>query len=112
MRLRELETQLTGRVIFPGDEQYDRARTVYQGGIDRRPAAVARVADAADVARVIAFARNAGLELAVRGGAHSAAGHAVSDGGVVLDLAEMRGLAIDHGSLTAWAETGLTTGEY
>jgi FAD/FMN-containing dehydrogenase len=112
MGLRGLETQLTGRVILPGDDQYDGARTVYQGGIDRRPVAIARVANASDVARVIAVARDAGLELAVRGGAHSAAGHAVSEGGIVLDLGEMRALAIDHGDRTAWAETGLTTGEY
>jgi FAD/FMN-containing dehydrogenase len=112
MELRELDAQLTGRLILPGGDEYDRARIVFQGGIDRRPAAIARVADAADVAQVVAVARDAGLELAVRSGGHSAAGHGVSDGGIVLDLADMRALAIDQGARTAWAETGLTTGEY
>jgi FAD/FMN-containing dehydrogenase len=112
MNLRELETQLKGRVTFPGDDDYDRARTVFQGGIDRRPAAVVRVADAADVARVVAHARDHDLELAVRGGAHSAAGHAVTEGGVVIDLGDMRALAIDPRERTAWAETGLTAGGY
>jgi FAD/FMN-containing dehydrogenase len=70
------------------------------------------VADAADVARVIAIARETGLELAVRSGGHSGAGHGVSEGGIVLDLSDMRALDIDPQSRTAWAETGLTAGEY
>jgi FAD/FMN-containing dehydrogenase len=107
-----LRDRLAGRVIGPGDPGYDRARRVYFGAIDRRPAAIARVAGADDVARVIAYARESGAELAVRGGGHSTAGHGVSEGGIVLDLAEMRGLAIDPEARTAWAEPGLTAGEY
>lgn len=102
----------SGRVIAPDDPEYDQARTVFLGGIDRRPTVIVRVADAADVAKVIALARETGLELAVRSGGHSSAGHGVSDGGIVLDLADMRGLDIDVKGRTAWAETGLTAGEY
>ena len=103
---------LDGRVIAPGDPGYDEARTIFYGGIDRRPAAIVRVAHAGDVARVIALARESGLELAVRSGGHSTAGHSVTDGGIVLDLREMRKLEIDAERRTAWAETGLTAGEY
>jgi FAD/FMN-containing dehydrogenase len=107
-----LRAVLNGRVIAPDDAAYDEARTVFYGGIDRRPALIVRVADAADVSHVVALARESGLELAVRSGGHSLAGHSVSDGGIVLDLSEMKGLEIDVERRIAWAETGLTTGEY
>jgi FAD/FMN-containing dehydrogenase len=61
---------------------------------------------------VIGLARDSGLELAVRSGGHSASGHGVVDDGVVIDLSEMKGFEIDPESRTAWAETGLTAGEY
>jgi FAD/FMN-containing dehydrogenase len=108
----QLADDLKGRVIGPDDPDYDQARTVFSGAIDRRPALIVRVADAGDVARVIAMARESGLELAVRGGGHSGAGHGVCDGGIVLDLSDMRALEIDPERRTAWAETGLTAGEY
>ena len=107
-----LRGELRGRVIEPDDAGYDEARAVANGAIDRRPAAIVRVADAADVARVISLARETGMELAVRSGGHSAAGHGVSEGGIVLDLADMKALDIDADGRTAWAETGLTAGEY
>jgi FAD/FMN-containing dehydrogenase len=102
---------ITGRVIEPGDADYDKARTVFVGGIDKRPTAIVRVADAADVARVITVARETGMELAVRSGGHSGAGHCVSEGGIVLDLSDMKGIEIDVAGKTAWAETGLTAVE-
>jgi FAD/FMN-containing dehydrogenase len=108
----ELRAVLHGRVITPDDAAYDGARTVFYGGIDRRPAAIVRPKDATDVSRVVSFARERGLELAVRSGGHSLAGHSVSEGGIVLDLRDMKGLAIDVAGRTAWAETGLTAGEY
>jgi FAD/FMN-containing dehydrogenase len=108
----QLRAVFNGRVITPDDAAYDEARTVFYGGIDRRPALVVRVADATDVSHVVALARESGLELAVRSGGHSLAGHSVSDGGIVLDLSEMKGLEIDVERRTAWAQTGLTTGEY
>jgi FAD/FMN-containing dehydrogenase len=108
----QLRTELGGRTIAPEDPDYDEARTVFSGAIDRRPAAIARVADAADASRVVSLARETGMELAIRGGGHSGAGHGVSEGGLVLDLTELRGLEIDPDTRTAWAEAGLTAGEY
>ena len=102
---------IKGSVISPGDAGYDEARTVFIGGIDRKPALIVRVADAADVARVIALARETGLELAVRSGGHSGAGHSTTDGGIVLDLSLMKGIDIDLTGRTVWAESGLTAVE-
>ncbi|MBI5961463.1 MAG: FAD-binding oxidoreductase [Chloroflexi bacterium] len=107
--LREI---LKGQVIAPDDAGYDAARTVFVGGIDRRPAVIVRVADATDVSRVVTYARTTGIELAIRSGGHSGAGHSVSNGGIVLDLSDMKALDIDAEARTAWAETGLTAGEY
>jgi FAD/FMN-containing dehydrogenase len=107
-----LRETLTGRVIAPEDADYDAARTVFAGDIDRRPQVIVRAADANDVSYVIAVARDTGLELAVRSGGHSNAGHGVSEGGIVLDLADMKALDIDIEGRTAWAETGLTAIEY
>jgi FAD/FMN-containing dehydrogenase len=107
-----LRAGVKGRVIAPGDSEYDAARTPFYGGIDRRPAVIVRVADAADVARVVSLARETGLELAVRSGGHSIPGHSVSDGGIMLDLAGLTSLDIDIERRTAWAETGLTAAEY
>ncbi len=108
----QLRAALSGRVIAPGEAGYDEARIVFYGGIDRRPAVIVRVADAADVSRLVSLARETGLELAVRSGGHSVAGHGVSEGGIVLDLSAMRALDIDVERRTAWAQTGLTAGEY
>lgn len=108
----ELRTAFNERVIAPEDPGYDAARTVFMGGIERRPAVIIRVADANDVARVVSLARETGLELAIRSGGHSSAGHSVSEGGIVLDLSNMRALQIDVKGRTAWAQTGLTAGEY
>jgi hypothetical protein len=108
----DLRAQLKGRVIAPSDPGYDQARTVFYGGLDARPAVIAQVADAADVAQVIALARATGLALAVRGGGHSVAGHSTVEGGIVLDLSSLKRLEIDAERRTAWAEGGLTAGEY
>jgi FAD/FMN-containing dehydrogenase len=106
----QLGADLNGRVIAPDDAEYDAARTIFPGGIDRRPAVIVRPADATDVARVVSLARESGQELAVRSGGHSIYG--VSEGGIVLDLSDMKKLEIDVEGRTAWAETGLTAGEY
>jgi len=108
----QLLAELEGRVIAPDDDDYDQARTVFCGGIDRRPAVIIRAADATDVSRVVSLARETELELAVRSGGHSTAGHSVVDGGIVLDLSDMRALDIDAERRTAWAQTGMTTGDY
>ena len=107
----QLRNDFHGALIAPGDAEYDRARTVFYGGIDRRPAVIIKPVDAEEVARIVSLARETGMELAVRSGGHSTAGHSVSEGGIVLDLSAMKDLQIDTKARTAWAETGLTAGE-
>jgi FAD/FMN-containing dehydrogenase len=108
----QLRDTFDGRVIAPGDASYDEARSTFYGGFDRRPQVIIRPANADEVKRVVSLARETGLELAVRSGGHSVAGHSVCDGGIVLDLSEMRALDIDAEQRVAWAETGLTAGAY
>jgi FAD/FMN-containing dehydrogenase len=107
-----VRAELKGRVIAPGDAGYDEARTVFYGGIDRRPAVIVRTADDDDVSKVVSLARESGVELAVRSGGHSIPGHCVSEGGIVLDLSDMKELDVDVHGRTAWAQTGLTALEY
>ncbi len=107
-----LRDAFDGRVLAPDDPGYDQARTVFYGGFDRRPAVIVRPEDAGEVAKVVTLARDTGLELAVRSGAHSVAGHSVCDDGIVLDLANLRALDLDVAGRTAWAQAGLTAGEY
>jgi hypothetical protein len=99
---------MSGSVIEPHDPGYHDARSVFYGGIDKRPSAIVRVADVADVRRVIAMARDGGYELAVRSGGHSIAGHSTTDGGIVLDLRAMSRIEIDARDRTAWVGTGAT----
>jgi FAD/FMN-containing dehydrogenase len=108
----QLRSSFDGRVTGPGDTGYDQARKVFYGKWDRRPAAVVRPTSAAEVAQVVTLAAESGSELAVRSGGHSLAGHSVSDGGIVLDLAELTALDIDLEGRTAWAQSGLTAGAY
>jgi FAD/FMN-containing dehydrogenase len=108
----ELRAVLNGRVISPEDAAYDTVRAVFYGARSRRPALIVRVADATDVSHIVSLARERGLELAVRSGGHSLAGHSTTDGGIMIDLSDMKGLEIDVAGRTAWAEIGLTAGEY
>jgi FAD/FMN-containing dehydrogenase len=108
----QLRATLKGEVIAPGDAQYDKARTIVSGVYDRHPAVIIRPADASEVSYVVSLARETGLELAVRSGGHSGAGHSVTEGGIVLDLKNLRSLDIDTDHRMAWAGTGLTAGEY
>ncbi len=103
---------ISGTVIRPDDEGYELARQVHHANTDLRPICIVQAASAADVARTIVFARETGLELAVRGGAHSIAGYGTSEGGIVLDLGTMKGLHIDPARRLAWAQAGLRAGEY
>jgi hypothetical protein len=107
-----LREQVRGPVIGPEDDGYDDARTVYNAMIDRRPAAVVRAVNAGDVIAAVNLAREAGLDLSVRGGGHSAPGFGTNDGGVVIDLSTMRGVRVDPGAMTARAEGGVTWGDF
>jgi FAD/FMN-containing dehydrogenase len=107
-----LRDDLRGEVIAPEDAGFDAARTVFPGHIDRRPAVVVRPVDAEEVSTIVSLARDTGIELAVRGGGHSGPGFGVCDDGIVLDLSAMKRLDIDLEGHSAWAEAGLTAGEY
>jgi hypothetical protein len=107
----ELRSRFTGRLITPDDSDYDAVRTVMYGGNDLKPSLVVRVADVDDVAAAVTLARQTGLELAVRGGGHSGAGHSTTNGGIVLDLRDLKHLEIDPQHHTVWADAGLTAGE-
>ena len=100
----ELAGQVSGSVLGPHDAGYDEARVVHNGLIDRSPALIVRCRTTHDVAAALAFARAAGLEVSVRGGGHNVAGRAVTDGGVMIDLAEMKRIEVDPDRATATAE--------
>jgi FAD/FMN-containing dehydrogenase len=107
-----LDDALDGRIILPDDDGYDDARATFYAGHDLRPALVVRAGSAEDVIRTVAFAQDTGLEIAVRSGGHSGAGHSTTEGGVQIDLGDLRSLEIDVEGRTAWVGSGLTAAEY
>jgi len=108
----QLRAGFSGDVISPGDEAYELARLVHNGAIDRRPAVISRCRNTADVVDAVAFAREHGMEVSVRGGGHNVAGRAVADGGLMIDLSAMRGVHVDPRSRTVRAQGGVTWREY
>jgi FAD/FMN-containing dehydrogenase len=110
--MRTLSAQLRGRLIRPQDAEYETARHVWNGMIDRHPAVIVRCISAADVIAAVNMAREHGLAVAVRGGSHNVAGNAVCDGGMVIDLTEMKGIRVDAANRTVRAEPGLTWAEF
>jgi hypothetical protein len=111
-QLEALTTRVRGRVLRPGDDDFDTARHIWNGMIDRNPAAIVRCAGAADVVSAVNFAREHDVPLAVRGGGHSAAGSSICDGGVVVDLSPMKGIRVDPTRSIARAEAGVTWAEF
>ncbi len=106
-----LADRISGSVLGPEDAGYESARTVHNGLIDRRPAVIVRCRTTNDVVEALAVARRTGLEVSVRGGGHNAAGRAVTDGGVMIDLAEMRAISVDPARATATVQGGVTWAE-
>ena len=102
---------LRGTLVRPGDEAFDAVRGVWSLDNQGRPLAIVQAADAGDVATAIGFARRNDIEIAVRSGGHSLAGHSTGDGVLVIDMRGMRGLHVDLGEGIAWAGAGLTAGE-
>jgi len=105
----KLSTLFKGKVITPADAEYDAARQVFYGGIDNKPGVIIKVADAEDIQKAIAFARDQNLELVVRSGGHSP--YSATDGGVVVDLRDLHEIEVDETSKTVWAGSGLTAGQ-
>ncbi|HWC37398.1 MAG TPA: FAD-binding oxidoreductase [Acidimicrobiales bacterium] len=108
----ELSEQVRGQVIVAGDPDYDDARSVYNGMIDRRPRAIVRCGDVGDVIATVNFARENSLDLSVRGGSHSVPGFGTNDGGAVIDLSPMKGVRVDPATRTARAAGGCTWGDF
>jgi FAD/FMN-containing dehydrogenase len=106
-----LRQRVRGAVLTPESAQYDEARRVWNGMIDRRPALLVRCACAEDVREAIRYARRQHLTIAVRAGGHSTAGASAIDGGLVIDLSQMKRVSIDADAKTAWAQPGLKLGE-
>lgn len=107
----DLAAAMRGHVVTPGHPDYDTSRAVYNAMIDRRPAAIAYCRDAADVIAAVNFARENGVELAVRGGGHNAAGLGVWDGALVVDLSEMRSVTVDPEVHTVRVDGGCVWGD-
>ncbi len=107
----ELASGLRGELIVPGDPGYDDARAVYNGMIDKRPAAIARCRDAADVVTCVRFGREHGVELAVRSGGHNAGGLGVWDDALVIDLSQLRSTTVDPANHTVRVDAGCTWGD-
>ncbi|KAE8763276.1 FAD-binding protein [Georgenia thermotolerans] len=106
--LEALTRRVGGAVYLPGDPDYEQARRVWNGMVDRRPVAVVRAATAGDIGAVVEFAKEAGLPLAVRGGGHGVAGNGTVDDGIVLDLGSLNFVSVDPASRTVHAEPGAT----
>jgi FAD/FMN-containing dehydrogenase len=106
-----IATRFRGTLLRPGEEGYEEARRVWNGAIDRRPALIARCAGADDVLEAVRFAREHDLAVSVRGGGHAVAGHAVVDGGLMIDLSLMKAVRVDPAARVARAAGGVLLGE-
>jgi len=107
----DLRIRLRGALLQPGDNDYDKARKVYNGMIDKHPAFIARCANVADVIEAVNFARGNQLVTAIRSGGHNGAGLGVCNDGLVIDLSGLKGIHIDPQARTAWIEAGNTLGD-
>ena len=112
MDIKALEAHFRGEILTPGSAEYEVSRRIWNAMIDRKPAAIARCSGPADVIAAVRFAADQGIYPAVRGGGHNAAGLAMLDDGLVIDLSQMKGTYIDPNSRTAIAQMGLTWGEF
>src|SRR2546430_10489127 len=107
----DLAAAVRGSLILPGDPEYDEARAVYNGMVDKQPAAIARCRDVADVITCVRFAREHGVEIAVRSGGHSAAGLGVWDDALVIDLSLLRSTTVSPDNHTVRVDAGCTWGD-
>jgi FAD/FMN-containing dehydrogenase len=107
----ELAGKVSGSVLGPHDSRYDEVRAVHNGLVDKRPALIVRCRSTDDVAAALALARREGLEVSIRGGGHNVAGRAVTDGGLMIDLAEMKSITVEPGQGTVTAGGGVIWGE-
>ncbi len=107
-----LAATFSGRLIGPGDADYDQVRAVHNGVVDKRPALIARCRGVADIVDAVKFARQTNMPVAVRGGGHNVAGRAAIEGGLLIDLSLLKGVQVDPSARTARAQGGVTWGEF
>jgi FAD/FMN-containing dehydrogenase len=107
-KIEQLKAGFQGSVVLPGDAAYEGARAIWNAMIDKRPAIIARCTSTADVVRAVKFAKDNGLLLAIRGGGHNIAGSALCDGGIVIDLSQMKAVEVDASKRRATVEGGAT----
>jgi FAD/FMN-containing dehydrogenase len=107
-----LRRTLLGELVLPTDRDYAQARRVWNGLVDKHPAAIAYCADTNDVVAALSFTRENAMPLAVRSGGHNVAGNSVCEGGLVIDLSRMKNRLVDDKRRVAWAEAGLTLAEF
>ena len=110
-KVQTLRGQLRGRLVRPGEPSYESARKVYNAMIDRRPNLIVQCAGVSDVIHAVNFARENRIDLAVRGGSHNVAGFAVCDGGIVIDLGQMKSVRVEPDKRIARVEGGSTWGD-
>ena len=103
----EVRAAFTGELIAPADPGYEQARQVHNGLIDKRPALIARCRTVPDIVDAVTIGRDQAAEISVRGGGHNVAGLGVTDGGLMIDLAPMKGIRIDPARRTIWAQGGV-----
>src|SRR5215469_4577916 len=108
----DLAAAFSGELLMPRSAGYEEARRVHNGLVNKRPALIARCRGVADVVDALKLARKLGLEVAVRGGGHNVAGRATIDGGLMIDLAPMKGIHVDAHTRTARAQGGVTWAEF
>jgi FAD/FMN-containing dehydrogenase len=111
-KIEKLRSVLTGKVVLPGDSNYNEVRKVWNAMIDKRPAAIVQCADDHDVPHIIVFARENGLELSIRGAGHNIAGNSICDNGVMIDFSRMKKVHVDAARRRAYAEPGVTLGDF
>ena len=109
--LESLVTNVRGEVLMPGEPGYDDTRRLWNGMIDKKPAVIVRCLGVVDVIEAVDFGRDAGLDIAIRGGGHNVAGNAVCDDGLMIDLSLMRAVQVDPGQQTAWVQGGCKLGD-
>ncbi|GMG91706.1 FAD-binding oxidoreductase [Cupriavidus metallidurans] len=107
-----LRHAVRGKVLLPADAGYETARTVWNATVDRRPAIIVQCSGTADVMQAVGFARDRGLVLAVRGGGHNIAGSAICNGGLVIDLSQLRTVHVDPLERVAWVSPGATLADF
>jgi FAD/FMN-containing dehydrogenase len=111
-KVEELRKGFKGKVITPGDREYEESRKIWNGMVDKRPAIIARCAGTQDAVNAVNFARDNGIQLAVRGAGHHIAGNSLCDDGLVVDLSHMRAVKVDVAAKRAIAEGGATLGDF